>query len=83
MALVYVVLDVTSEQSDTARRIESLTQLLHQRKAEAEVLRRRERRQHRMKLKAKEQALRQQIEVINCSISCIVTQYHTQCGSML
>ena len=44
-----------------SRRIESLTRLLRQRKAEADKLRRR---QDRMKLKAKEESLRRQIEVM-------------------
>jgi len=47
-----------------ARRIESLTELLQQRKAEADTLRRQQQRQRRMKLKAKEESLRQQIEVM-------------------
>jgi len=43
------------------RRIESLTDLLHQRKAEASALRRQQHQQHKMKLRSKEQSLRQQI----------------------
>ena len=54
---------MASDQSDIAQRIESLTQQLNQRKAEASALRRQQRQQHKMKLKAKEDSLRQQIEV--------------------
>ena len=64
MCVCRVLQDVTSEQSDIVRRIESLTQLLYQRKAEASALQRQQRQQHKMELKAKEQSLRQQIEVI-------------------
>jgi len=60
---------VMSEKSDVSRRIESLTRLLRQRKAEADKLRRR---QDKMKLKAKEESLRQQIEVMTrCHVHCL------------
>jgi len=52
------------EQSSIAQRIQSLTELLQRRKAEADTLRKQQQRQHRMKLKAKEESLRRQIEVV-------------------
>jgi phage-related minor tail protein len=54
---------VTSDQSDLENRIQALTEQLKKCKAEAENLRREQRRQRKMKLKAEEEALKQQIEV--------------------
>jgi len=58
-----VYTDVTSDHSDIENRIQSLTEKLKKCKSEAENLRREQRRQRKMKLKAEEQSLRQQIEV--------------------
>jgi hypothetical protein len=55
--------DVTSDQSDLENRIQALTEKLKKCKAEAESLRREQRKQRKMKLKAEEESLKQQIEV--------------------
>jgi len=65
---------VTSDQSEIARRIETLTQQLRQCKAEADALRKEQRRQHKMKLKAKEESLRRQIEVNTGVISTLLSE---------
>ena len=58
-----VLKDVASEPSNITQRIESLGKLLRQRKAEAEELKREQRRQRNRKLKAKEESLQRQIAV--------------------
>ena len=76
-------LDVTSEQSDIARRIQSLTEVLHQRKSEADALRRQQRDQQKKKLKAKEDSLRRQIEVKLATMMRIEVKLATMMYSQL
>ena len=62
-ALLLVMLEIASDQSDIEGRVKALESELRKRKMEADKLRRQQKRMQREKLKAQEASLKKQLEV--------------------